>query len=105
MALIQLAKERDRALVIASGSPNIASDYVARAKEVERCRLAASLVDLLEECERLLMVPTRIMRLFIICVPVAQAIQAVSQYRFKPATLDNKATWSTVSITIKIEKP
>lgn len=34
-----------------------------------------------------------------------KAIDAVNQYRFKPAMLDNKATWSTVSITIKIEKP
>jgi TonB family protein len=34
-----------------------------------------------------------------------KAIEAVSQYRFKPATLDNKPTWATVSITIKIEKP
>jgi TonB family protein len=34
-----------------------------------------------------------------------KAIEAVSQYRFKPATLDNRATWSTVSITIKIQKP
>lgn len=34
-----------------------------------------------------------------------KAIEAVSQYRFTPATLDNKPTWSTVSITIKIQKP
>jgi TonB family protein len=34
-----------------------------------------------------------------------KAIEAVSQYRFKPATLDNKPTWATVSIAIKIEKP
>jgi hypothetical protein len=34
-----------------------------------------------------------------------RAIEAVNQYRFKPAMLDNKATWSTVSITIKIQKP
>ncbi len=34
-----------------------------------------------------------------------KAIEAVSQYRFKPATLDNKPTWSTVSIAIKIQKP
>jgi TonB family protein len=34
-----------------------------------------------------------------------KAIEAVNQYRFKPAMLDNKATWSTVSITIKIQKP
>jgi TonB family protein len=33
-----------------------------------------------------------------------QAIAAVSQYRFKPATLDNKATWASVSIAIRIEK-
>ncbi|MDP9051872.1 MAG: energy transducer TonB [Acidobacteriota bacterium] len=34
-----------------------------------------------------------------------KAIEAVSQYRFTPATLDNKPTWSTVSIAIKIQKP
>jgi outer membrane biosynthesis protein TonB len=34
-----------------------------------------------------------------------KVIEAVSQYRFTPATLDNKATWATVSISIKIEKP
>ena len=34
-----------------------------------------------------------------------KAIAAVNQYRFKPATLDNKATWATVSIAIKIQKP
>jgi TonB family protein len=34
-----------------------------------------------------------------------KAIQAVNQYRFKPATLDNKPTWASVSITIKIQKP
>ena len=34
-----------------------------------------------------------------------KAAAAVAQYRFKPATLDNKATWATVSITIKIQKP
>ena len=34
-----------------------------------------------------------------------QAVAAVTQYRFKPATLDNKATWATVSITIQIQKP
>jgi TonB family protein len=34
-----------------------------------------------------------------------KAIAAVSQYRFKPATLDNKPTWASVSITIKIQKP
>jgi TonB family protein len=33
------------------------------------------------------------------------AIEAVNQYRFVPATYDNKPTWSTVSITIKIQKP
>lgn len=34
-----------------------------------------------------------------------KAVEAVSQYRFKPATLDNKPTWASVSISIKIEKP
>lgn len=34
-----------------------------------------------------------------------KAVVAVNQYRFKPATLDNKPTWATVSITIKIQKP
>ena len=34
-----------------------------------------------------------------------KAVAAVTQYRFKPATLDNKATWATVSITIQIQKP
>ncbi len=33
-----------------------------------------------------------------------EAVAAVSQYRFKPATLDNKATWASVSIAIRIEK-
>jgi TonB family protein len=33
-----------------------------------------------------------------------KAIAAVSQYRFKPATIDNQPTWSNVSITIKIQK-
>jgi TonB family protein len=33
-----------------------------------------------------------------------KAIAAVSQYRFKPATLDNQPTWSEVSISIKIQK-
>jgi TonB family protein len=33
-----------------------------------------------------------------------RAVEAVSQYRFTPATVDNKATWSTVSIAIKIQK-
>jgi TonB family protein len=32
------------------------------------------------------------------------AIAAVSQYRFKPATVDNQPTWAEVSIAIKIEK-
>jgi TonB family protein len=32
------------------------------------------------------------------------AIAAVSQYRFKPATVDNQPTWATVSIAIKIQK-
>jgi hypothetical protein len=32
------------------------------------------------------------------------AIAAVSQYRFKPATVDNHPTWATVSIAIKIQK-
>jgi TonB family protein len=34
-----------------------------------------------------------------------RAIEAVNQYRFQPATIDNRPTWSTVSITIKIQKP
>jgi TonB family protein len=34
-----------------------------------------------------------------------RAVEAVSQYRFKPATLDNKPTWASVSISIKIQKP
>ena len=33
-----------------------------------------------------------------------KAIAAVNQYRFRPATLDNKPTWASVSITIKIQK-
>jgi TonB family protein len=33
-----------------------------------------------------------------------KAVAAVSQYRFKPATIDNQPTWATVSIAIKIEK-
>jgi TonB family protein len=33
-----------------------------------------------------------------------RAVEAVSQYRFKPATIDNKPTWATVSISIKIQK-
>jgi TonB family protein len=34
-----------------------------------------------------------------------KVIEAVNQYRFKPATLDSKPTWSSVSISIKIQKP
>ncbi len=33
-----------------------------------------------------------------------KAIAAVSQYRFKPAMVDNLPTWSGVSVTIKIQK-
>jgi TonB family protein len=33
-----------------------------------------------------------------------KAIAALNQYRFAPATLDNQPTWSTVSVTIKIQK-
>ena len=33
-----------------------------------------------------------------------RAIEAVNQYRFKPATVDNKPTWASVSITIKLQK-
>jgi TonB family protein len=33
-----------------------------------------------------------------------RVVEAVNQYRFKPATIDNKATWSSVSISIKIQK-
>jgi TonB family protein len=33
-----------------------------------------------------------------------RAVEAVNQYRFTPATVDNKATWSTVSIAIQIQK-
>jgi hypothetical protein len=33
-----------------------------------------------------------------------ETVAAVSQYRFKPATLDNKATWASVSVAIRIEK-
>jgi TonB family protein len=33
-----------------------------------------------------------------------KAVEAVSQYRFKPATVDNQPTWAEVSIAIKIEK-
>ena len=35
----------------------------------------------------------------------AKAIAAVSQYRFQPAMMDNRPTWSSVSISIRIEKP
>ena len=34
-----------------------------------------------------------------------KAIEAVNQYRFQPATIDNKPTWSSISIAIKIQKP
>jgi TonB family protein len=34
-----------------------------------------------------------------------KAIEAVNQYRFKPATIDNKPTWASVTISIKIQKP
>ncbi len=34
----------------------------------------------------------------------AKAIAAVSQYRFKPATIDNQPTWAAVEVTIKIQK-
>jgi TonB family protein len=33
-----------------------------------------------------------------------KAVAAVSQYRFKPATVDNQPTWAAVSIAIKIQK-
>jgi TonB family protein len=33
-----------------------------------------------------------------------KAVAAVSQYRFKPATVDNKPTWAAVSIAIKVQK-
>jgi TonB family protein len=33
-----------------------------------------------------------------------RAVAAVSQYRFTPATIDNRATWATVSIAINIQK-
>jgi TonB family protein len=33
-----------------------------------------------------------------------KVLAAVNQYRFKPATVDNRATWATVSIAIKIQK-
>jgi len=33
-----------------------------------------------------------------------KAIAAVTKYRFKPATMDNRPTWASVSITIKIQK-
>jgi TonB family protein len=34
-----------------------------------------------------------------------RAVAAVGQYRFKPAMLDNKATWASVYLTIKLERP
>jgi hypothetical protein len=34
-----------------------------------------------------------------------KVVEAISQYRFVPAKTDNKATWSTVSISVKIQKP
>jgi TonB family protein len=34
-----------------------------------------------------------------------KALEAISQYRFKPATLDNKPVDAAVTISIKIEKP
>jgi len=33
-----------------------------------------------------------------------KAIAAVSQYRFTPAMVDNKATWSSVTVSIKLQK-
>jgi TonB family protein len=33
-----------------------------------------------------------------------KAVEAVSRYRFQPATEDNQPTWSAVSIAIKIQK-
>jgi TonB family protein len=33
-----------------------------------------------------------------------RAVEAVNQYRFAPATVDNKATWSSVSLAIRIQK-
>jgi TonB family protein len=33
-----------------------------------------------------------------------KALAAISQYRFKPATVDNQPTWASVSIAIKIQK-
>jgi TonB family protein len=33
-----------------------------------------------------------------------RAVEAVNQYRFAPATVDNKPTWSTVSLAIRIQK-
>ena len=33
-----------------------------------------------------------------------KAVAAVSQYRFKPAMVDNQPTWAAVSISIKIQK-
>jgi TonB family protein len=34
-----------------------------------------------------------------------KAIAAVQEYRFTPAMVDNKPTWASVSIAIKIQKP
>jgi len=34
-----------------------------------------------------------------------RAIEAVREYRFTPAMVDNKPTWASVSIAIKIQKP
>lgn len=33
-----------------------------------------------------------------------KAVEALNQYRFVPAMVDNQPTWSTVSVTIKIQK-
>ena len=33
-----------------------------------------------------------------------KAIEALNQYRFTPAMVDNQPTWSTVSVTIKLQK-
>jgi TonB family protein len=33
-----------------------------------------------------------------------KAVAAVNQYRFVPASIDGKSTWSSVSVTIKIQK-
>jgi hypothetical protein len=35
----------------------------------------------------------------------AKAIEAVNQYRFEPALVDNRPTWATVSISITLQKP